>query len=260
MKVGVIIPDRGDRPQLLRNCLRMMAAQTILPAHLEVITNLNPDGKEGEPDITYKYRLGYERMSRKGVDVIAFIENDDWYAPDYLELMANEWEAANRPDLLGTAYTIYYHLKLRAHFTMKHPRRASAMNTLVKPNLAFNWPLDYDPYTDVALWRHIEIAECGMRNAELNSLRPITKHIWHPEERLGRHIAIGMKHGEGLCGGYNHTNKLHRFKFPDLEFEFLKKYLDAESLKFYTGMYSQTESIRYRRNSKFPTKLERIFK
>lgn len=230
-RIGVIIPDRGDRPQLLKNCLRMMAAQTLLPAQLQVITQCNPNGAAHLPDITYKYKLGYERMSRQGVDVIAFIENDDWYAPDYLETMAAVWERENRPHLLGTAYTIYYHLKLRAWFTMKHPRRASAMNTFVKPHLAFNWPLDYDPYTDIGLWKHVEIAE----QISPEHKEPIRKHVWHPEQTLGRHISIGMKHGTGLCGGYNHTNKLHRFTNPDPKFIFLTRSLDAPSLNFYEG-------------------------
>jgi hypothetical protein len=41
MRVGVIIPDRGDRPRLLENCMRMLRAQTLQPVAVELI-NFTP--------------------------------------------------------------------------------------------------------------------------------------------------------------------------------------------------------------------------
>lgn len=72
-----------------------------------------------------RYRLGYERLRNKKIEVIALIENDDWYAPNYLETMYNKWLELDKPQLLGQSYTIYYHIKERAWFTMNHPERSS---------------------------------------------------------------------------------------------------------------------------------------
>lgn len=219
MKTAIIIPDRGDRPQFLDNCLRMMREQTTPPTHIEIVAD--PSLSESK-DITWRYRTGYERLRGKGFDCILFIENDDWYAPNYVEYMVKKWTEHGQPDLLGTAYTIYYHLKERGYFTMNHPERASAMNTLIKPDLDIIWCQDNDPYTDLHLWLHTSL----------------TKKIINPVNVM----AIGMKHGEGLCGGINHIDKLHRFTNKDTDFIFLHKHMiqendDFDSFNFYTQYY-----------------------
>ena len=215
MKVGVIIPDRGDRPLFLANCLRMLKAQTLQPVIIEVV-NYEPTSKDC--DITPRYRAGYEKLRRKGLDVIALIENDDWYSPLFLETMTREWNAQGRPDLFGTTYTIYYHIRQFAYFTMNHVTRSSAMSTLIVPDMNFKWCVDNDPYTDIHLWL----------NAKLKGI------VWKPEG----HICLGIKHGVGLCGGATHTSQLEYFKTPDTDKSFLKSVMDVESFKFYSEYFS----------------------
>lgn len=265
LRIAVLIPDRGDRPELLENCLRMIAAQTLQPVEVLVVTNqqhvfrmnnfyvwlVDCASKDGVCDITKRYRAGYDNLSiapsvAKTFDLIALIENDDWYSPDYLERMAEQWVAAGEPDLFGTAYTMYYHVYQRGYFEFVHPDRASAMNTFIKPGLHIDWPADHDPYTDLSLWWNQGVAssaatsagEVLLRDQRLtphpNGIR--TKATWHPLNTLGRHISIGMKHGIGLCGGYNHTNKLNRYKHSDADGAWLKHWLDAESYAFYRGL------------------------
>lgn len=214
MKVAVLIPDRGDRPQLVQNCLRMMQAQTLPPAHIELVNDVPP--VPGQKDITWRYRTGYDRLRGKGYDVIALVENDDWYAPHYLEAQVREWAKAGRPDIFGTQYTIYYHIGLRGFFTMQHSKRASAMNTLLKPDLSFPWCQDNDPYTDLHLWRALE------------------GKGWTPEPP----ISLGIKHYEGLHGGRNHIDKLERYVNRDPDCSFLKRVMDGESYRFYSTFYS----------------------
>lgn len=200
--------------------MRQLAAQTILPVHVEIV---NFEGKEGLCDITLRYRTGYEKLRGKGYDLIAFIENDDWYSPQYLEYMLIQWEMHNCPPLFGTQYTIYYHLQLRAWFKMNHSERASAMNTFIKPDLDFTWCVDYEPYIDIHLWMHTKIP--GV--------------IIKPD----RHYSMGMKHGTGLCGGRNHTNFLHRFKNPDKNFAFLQQHLDKPSFEFFSNYFNPHPEI-----------------
>ena len=101
VRIGVIIPTRGDRLMLLENSLRLLGKQTVKPDRVLVI---DEEPKSDECDITYRYRTGYEKMT--DVDVIFFWEDDDWYIDDYIETMLKEWEKAGRPDLMGTRYTI----------------------------------------------------------------------------------------------------------------------------------------------------------
>ncbi len=212
LKIGVIIPDRNDRPLFLENCLRLIKQQTIQPACIEVV---NYQAISDDVDITQRYRIGYDLLRGKDLDVIALIENDEWYSPDYLEIITKAWFSSGRPDIFGTDYTIYYHIKLFAHFTMWHMSRSSAMSTLIKPDLNFEWCADNEPYTDMHLWE---------------TLKGCT---FHPE----KNICMGIKHGVGKCGGTGHTNKLHRFNESDADKKILSDLMDIESFEFYSNYF-----------------------
>lgn len=218
MKIGILIPDRGDRPDFLKNCQRMIFSQTVWAKeqvkHLRIKVIDFPATDE-RVDITKRYRVGYDEFRGAGLDVIAFMENDDWYAIDYLETMLKEWDKVGRPDLFGTNYVVYYHLKLRKYFTMRMEQRAMAMNTLIKPDLTFAWPMDNDPFTDQWLWQG------AIQN----------RKIFEP----GHLIAVGMKHGVGKCGGYNHVSKLERYINDDNGF--LRNTLDDASYEFYNQVF-----------------------
>lgn len=216
MKIGVIIPDRGDRPKFLENCLRMLKTQTIQPDIIELVDDIPLNDN---CDITWRYRTGYDRLRNKDLDIIAFIENDDWYAPDYLETMINQWVNFGKPDVFGTNYTIYYHIKLFSYLTMNHDTRSSAMSTIIKPDLDFAWCPDHEPYTDMWLW---------------NKLKGI---VFHPE----KHICLGVKHGVGLCGGRSHVDRLERYSNvgqTDFDKTFLSATLDKESFEFYSNYFN----------------------
>jgi hypothetical protein len=155
------------------------------------------------------------------LDLIALWEDDDYYSPKYLETMVEHWLIKDKPDIFGTEYTIYYHIRLRKYFTMTHKTRASAMNTLLKPGLKINWPVDHEPFTDLFLWT--------MSRLQGKTFNP------------GRHISIGIKHGVGLMGGKTHVDRFERYEPPrgtsDLDFKFLKENMDAESFEFYSNYF-----------------------
>ncbi len=219
MRIGVVIPDRGDRPEFLRNCLRMINNQTLKPTDIMLVNDPPPSPEH--VDITWRYRTGYGRLCNKNfdrmagadlnVDLIAFMENDDWYAPNYLESHAEAWVRFGKPLIFGTNYTIYYHLKLRRYYTMYHELRSSAMNTFLRPNMELDWGNDANPYTDIHLWEQLRGT------------------VWKPEV-----ISMGMKHGVGMCGGFAHVDHLDRYAFADGGFlERTIKPVDPESFEFY---------------------------
>ncbi len=213
ISVGVIIPSRGtERVNFLRNAIRMLTSQTVEVKHIEVSAGAPESDK---CDITYRYRNAYQKFDPAEVDIICFWEDDDWYAPNYLEAMLKKWEDFGRPDLFGINYTIYYHLKLKKYFTFDHVQRSSSMSTFIKPGMDFTWPRDEDPYTDQWLWMN----PCGIK----------TKIVFKPEKIL----CVGMKHGQGMVGGRFHDDKLHRYIHEDNGF--LKETLDPVSYKFYSA-------------------------
>jgi hypothetical protein len=235
MKVGIIIPDRGDRPEFTKNCLRMV--DTMKACYSGGLFSHNASRQIGfyhvidpatsdKPDITVRYKKAYDAFRGKKFDCLLFIENDDWYSPDYISIMIDEWIKRGKPDFLGHTYTVYFHLKLQKHFTFHHFERSSAMNTLIKPDLDLQWPADEDPYTDLFLWQQTTL------NHAAGAPRKFVGEVFTPH----KHICLGIKHGVGLCGGANHTTKLHRYTHDNIK---LIDVMDYESYKFYSNYFNQ---------------------
>lgn len=222
MKIAVLIPDRGDRPEFMENCMRMLKSQTLQPDIIEIV---NDKPLTEGCDITYRYRTGYDRLRGKGVHLIAFLENDDFYAPNYLETMVANWNDHGRPDIFGTCYTIYYHIKLFKHFTMNHHARSSAMNTLIRSDMNFEWGPDAEPYTDMKIWAEIK------------------KGVTFKPEKI---ISIGIKHGVGLCGGKSHKvntdHEVLRYVNDDSNHKLLRSVMDPESYSFYTNFFKNKKT------------------
>lgn len=247
LKVAVVVPDRGDRPDFLKNCLRMIKAQTRQPDILEVI-DYTP--VSDLCDITPRYKLGYNMASNAGADCVLFMENDDWYHPEYIAEMLRHWVDHGKPELLGHQYTIYYHLGLRKLSVFHHMARSSAMNTLIKAGLSFGWGEDHNPYTDSWLWVTVK-----------------KHHHWKAVTVVpSQLLCLGIKHNIGKVGGEFHSSGLkrfmhshdtspgnllersmgkvfelyHRYRFTgDDHMEYLALHMDGPSFQFYRGLSDQ---------------------
>lgn len=215
VRVGAIVPSRGDRPNFLENCMRQISTQTLKPAEISV---MDYEPESICKDITQRYRRGYDKLREKGLDVIALLEDDDYYSPNYLEYMVDKWLHYNKPDLLGTSYTWYYNLRLKAYFKMEHHTQSHAMSTLIKPDLNFPWCPDNEAFTDVWLW---------------NLHSHLKGTIFTPDHT----ICMGMKHGVGLTGANSHTTNLYRFKFSDIDLAFLRSNLAEPSFQFFSTYF-----------------------
>lgn len=213
MNIAVIIPDRGDRPEFTEFCLEKIRRQTIQPVQ---VLHMNYPPESNRPDITQRYRRGYE-LVRDDITVIALMENDDWYSDTYLEESAEFWIETGQPDLLGRTFTRYYNIRERAWFDMKHVTRSSAMNTMIRPHMKFAWCPDHEPYTDSYLWNFVNFRK-SIIDMPLNSM--------------------GIKHGIGMCGGKNHTDYLHRYINHDQTMSYLKSVV-GDDFQFYKKLYER---------------------
>lgn len=209
MKIGVLIITRGDRPKFLEQAKKMLKQQTLQPNEICIVDD---EPLSNDIDITYRYRIGFERLKDK-VDVIIFVENDDYYSPKYIETMVTAWVENGKPELFGIAETIYYHLKLKAFNIIKHDGRASAMSTMVSTKLDIDFPKDNEPFFDLHLWK---------------TYKGVT---FKPKEPIN----IGIKHGIGKCGGKGHLLSF-RYDNEDTEMKWLKSKVDNESFKFYSSL------------------------
>jgi hypothetical protein len=228
MKIGVIIPNRPDRMKFFNHCLLMLKNQTIQP---DLILPISYEPLNDDCDITQRYRVGYNQTRNRGLDVVFLIENDDYYAPNYIETMVAAWNDAGRPELFGTTSTLYYNIKLFKYFIMGHNTRCSAMATMIKPDLNFNWPVDSEPYFDVHIWM-VALKQNGMQ---------LTRAQFTPDKT----ICFGIKHGVGKMGGKCHINRLEHYTgprgFDDATHDWLKKNTDKESFNFYINYFHESK-------------------
>lgn len=214
MKIGVLTITRGDRPEFVDHCVGQMKRQSVGPTIHEIM-----DDKpltEGV-DITYRYRIGTQRLFDKGCDVVLFCEDDDYYSRKYVELMMRSWLANGRPHVFGLNKTIYYNIRNSKFANLTHPGRASMMSTMVSKHAVINWGDDNYAYTDMILWQQ-------SKSKLAVDLGP---------------ICVGIKHGVGLCGGGGHDVNWIRFHGHDENHVYLKSLIDEKSYNFYSKWFTK---------------------
>jgi hypothetical protein len=206
MRVGVIVPDRGDRKDFKQHCYWLLLQQTF-----KGFSIYSPDfrAEDGVPDLTKRVRAAYEMASQYN-DVVCIMENDDWYSKDYLSIMIAAYKRAEKPEIFGISETHYYNLRFNKWLRWTHPRRASLFCTMLRTGLNIDWPTDGYLPLDMYLWKRLQGRTFAPDNV----------------------IALGMKHGEGLCGGKGHEAE-NMYTDADPDRSFLKETVDEESYNFY---------------------------
>jgi hypothetical protein len=213
IKIALITPDRGDRPEFLDHCRWQMQRQTIKGAKHFII---GEPGIDGVVDIVPRVKKGIKLASEEGFDHCFIIENDDYYPDNYLEKMLYHFR--DETGLLGICETIYYSLQLQGWMLFSHPGRASLFCTAFRISSLQNyaWPDDQLLYFDRHLWMH----KCKKSLIALG------------------HPPIGIKHGNGFCPGNYHNGivngKPARNMKVDTSMQWLRKRTRPESFKFYS--------------------------
>lgn len=211
-KIGVLIPTRGNRRIFLRQAFYLLSRQTFKPDDLEVVDH---QPASDEIDITYRYRIGCQRLFERGCEVVIFWEDDDWYAPDYIQTMVTNWRLNGKPPIFGLGTTTYYHIGAFKYFTIPHRHRSSAMSTMVtNAVLKINWGPDNNAYTDVVVWEQLKGKTFLSR----------------------KHLCLGIKHDFGLVGGGAHNGDNKHYTTQDKDKSFLKAVVGPD-LDFYAGLY-----------------------
>jgi hypothetical protein len=197
-----IITATGDRPEAFDLCERYVARQTLQPAQWIVLDDgllpavctcdqevFHDPAWRGKYSLARKIRFVLEHQPGliRG-DAIAFIEDDDWYAPDTLAQFAALF-AATGADLIGEGRSLYYNVADRFWFEHPNMQHASLCATAAR-GPAIRAILDQvlrsdDPFVDMHVW----------------SLARVRKHIRDPlQQPEGRRFVIGIKGVPGRAG------------------------------------------------------------
>lgn len=215
MRVAVLIPTRGkERKDFVAFAASQIQLQTKQP---DGVLFIDRAPENNNPDITARYKEGYELLKNAGFDVIIFWEDDDYYSPDYIDRMMTEWTLSGMPELFGISNTTYYHLINQRVTHLDHKGRASMCCTMIRTDLEkpIEWgDLTYK-FTDLVLWKQIK----NSRTFSADNLH------------------IGIKHGIGLSGGVGHRLDFQpEHSYIDTDFAYLKKNTTQEAFEFYKGL------------------------
>ena len=189
---------------------------------------------QGKSSLVNKVRFALSKDMTKDLvvtgDVLVFIEDDDWYAPHYLDLLLKRLNESEDADMVGEGNSIYYNVESRwwaPHFNMQH---ASLCQTAIRrelfPLLMVHCSQDDSPFIDSRIW-----AWGGK----------VQKAVYQPEE--GRPSCVGIKSMPGRKGyglGHNCNRVGHYAKRPvneDPDMIALKR-LVGDDYRVYEGFYS----------------------
>jgi hypothetical protein len=212
-----LLTATGARPEAWALCERWMMAQTYAGPVRWVIVD---DGPEPQP-ITFK-RDGWElvlirpapfwqhgqntqaRNLSKGLDacmredVVVFIEDDDHYAPTWLDAVAKH---APRADVVGTPRARYYNLPARIARQLENGQRASLCSTAISgPAIDEMRHIlkRADKFIDLQLWKRHKRSHLFAGN-----------HVTGIKGLPGRG-GIGMGHSADLRGTHDPDHRILR--------------------------------------------------
>lgn len=163
-----------------------------------------------EPSKNTLLRNLREGLARCTGEFIAFVEDDDWYHPDYLQRMLLKAQLEGY-EVVGEAPARYYHLPTRRFKSLDNSNRASLCQTLIhnKHVPLLQSLLEGDtPFVDTPLWKSL----------------PMEKKFIFPQSRY----SVGIK---GLPGREG-TGCGHRppFDWPtdDANLRMLREWVGAD--------------------------------
>ncbi len=203
-----LITCTGGRPEAFALCEKWMGRQTIRPhewivvddCEPKTVTTMGQTRVEPRPVWSGEVTLGRNLIAGLGRvtgDAVVFVEDDDWYAPTYLEVMSRLLDVA---PLAGEGLTRYYNVKMRHHTMCNNAAHASLAGTAcrswcIPKIIEITKELGPKVCCDLSIWRVFE----------------------HSILSLNSNLYVGMKGlpgRPGIAGG--HTDDLCSNPDPDM--------------------------------------------
>ena len=204
MRITCITPTCEGREPFLKLCRKYVERFTLQPEEHLVQTG---------PFLENLDKL----LSRVRTELVAFIEDDDWYHPRYLADMVSRLEYSKRA-MIGYDPTLYYHVVRRGYMTLPHRGRASL-------------------YATVGIASVIESAYARLR--EKGGRISVDQSLWQMLAQTSvttvGQLAVGMKHGLTRTEGNGHYAPQEAWT-KDHDMEYLKKIIGKEDAETYAEL------------------------
>jgi cellulose synthase/poly-beta-1,6-N-acetylglucosamine synthase-like glycosyltransferase len=198
----ILITPTGGRPKQFELCMRWMQQQTYAnkiiwividdcePRTTDILTDdfrdkwtiirryPFPRWKEGSNTQSRNLQIGLDIVkvfSEDWIEAVLFIEDDDYYKPDYIQKMVAKLKDF---DVVGEINTVYYHVERKGYKVFRNIHHSSLFQTGIRVNMI--------PVFESCLKeRHIDIS--------------FFKKVQNANLFQGENLAIGIK---GLPGRY----------------------------------------------------------
>jgi len=160
-----VLTCTGDRPDQFRNCEAYMARQTrrafrwivVDDGHTPTIATMGQQVVRRPPSDTVVQSFCRNLLAglrEIGTPLVAIVEDDDWYAPEWLESCVRGLESA---DLFGEQRARYYNLRENRWHIHRNTDRASLCSTALRAE-CIPWLVAYlrkqrGTAADIFLWR-----------------------------------------------------------------------------------------------------------
>ena len=181
-----------------------------------------------EPVANQSFKKNYlAGLTAAKYDKILFIEDDDWYGPEYVEWQYNN---LNRKELTGEGRARYYHLRLRHYYIHPNNKHASLSQTGIQRSLL--------PHV-IDILEHDQRPEC--LDAGLWKRRRIEPNRKYLSPHSSHLVAIKAMPGAfGVGCHHNDAEVLTSGRYTsDPNCEQLRQWIGADT-DFYMSLYSKT--------------------
>jgi len=223
-----VITLTGDRNKVFEITRQHILAQTIQPDQWIIVDDgfeplpeklikgadyIRREPKEGEGfTLIQNMKLAVSQI--KG-DIILFMEDDDYYAPKYIETYYNYLK---EHVLVGEGCARYYHVPAQRYARLSNKNRASLAQTGFRKELLdiFNSIISGDPYVDLRFWE---------KTYKYGYL------FFDTEDKLRLHCSLkGLPGRKGIGIGHDKNYALYRY---DKEYRILKRWVGEKTALSY---------------------------
>jgi len=206
MEILTLITPTGDRPLAFALCQNWIRKQTLQPNQWIVVDDgkvpLKPyvpmqyvrrEPQPDDPKHTLVLNLKTAMPLIKG-DKIMIIEDDEYYAPEYLEEMACR---LNQHEIVGIGRSRYYHLPSGNYSRLPNITQASFAEMAFRSSFLpeFKKFLNGGQYIDIIIWRNIDKKR---RFVFIDNGKPL-------------YVGMkGMPGRHGIGGGHDKNHRIYR--------------------------------------------------
>jgi len=212
VRIVVITPTRGDRPQFMEHCRWLVRQQTLQPDE-HIVIDYPP--VSDEPDYYDRALTGLTQAMRgDGKTLAMFFEDDDYYRRDYIATMYEQWKAHGEPSVFG-AFGRYMYNVVSRRFQRPQQYEGSGFAALCQTAVSeMPSALQRGEILDIPLWRAAR-----------------TKGVF-----VNHDIFTSIKHQSGLRGTTEHEYTMTHGEQDGPDMPFLRARVDPYSFVFYRSL------------------------